>query len=106
MNIDLDPRDITLRREEARWKGTVDLMFAQFAPDGSRLEISSKRIRLDLDQVTYATASEKHSLALSQGLELAPRATLLRILVGDVESGALGSLSLPLSRISAERRAP
>ncbi len=105
-NIDLDPSDITLRREEARWKGTVDLMFAQFAPDGSRLETSSKRIRLDLDQVTYATASEKHSLALSQGLELAPRATLLRILVGDVESGALGSLSLPLNRISAERRAP
>lgn len=106
MNIDLDPRDITLRREEARWRGTVDLMFVQFAPEGSRLETSSKLIRLDLDQVTYAAATEKRSLALTQRLELASGATLLRILVGDVESGALGSLSLPLNRISAERRAP
>jgi hypothetical protein len=42
---------------------------------------------------------KKQALTLTTRLQLAPGASLLRILLRDMASGALGSVSIPLSRV-------
>lgn len=53
---------------------------------------------LRLDQATFDRTKEMGGLVLMEHLNPAPEALLLRVLVRDVVSGVLGSLTVPLRR--------
>jgi len=103
LELRLDPRDITLQQQEGRWVGTLDKMIVQLAPGEKNLKGVSHVISLRLDEPTYRQMIQMGALVLTERLEVAPGAKLLRVLVRDLPSGALGSVTVPLSHIWPER---
>jgi len=103
LEFQLDPKDITLQARDGRWEGTLDLLLVQLAPGDRHLKSTSHIANLRLNRETYERAMRDNVLALTERLELAPGASLLRVLARDIPSGALGSVSIPLSRVLSRR---
>ena len=59
---------------------------------------------LSLDQSTYDKVKQVNGLALAEHLNPEPEAALLRVLVRDVATGELGSLTVPLARLGSTAR--
>ena len=101
LTMEIDPRDITLQPREGAWMGQLDVMMVQFALDERNLRTVSHTVNLKLDRRDYLLASERGALILTERIELVPGVAMLRLLVRDVRSGALGSVSVPVSRLSS-----
>jgi len=95
----LDPQDITLQQQDGKWVGALDKMIVQLAPGERNLQGVSHVVNLQMDEATYQQMKQMGALVLTDHLEVVPEATLLRILVRDVPSGALGSVSITLQRV-------
>jgi len=98
LELRLDPQDITLQQQDGKWVGALDKMIVQLAPGEKNLQGVSHVVNLQMNEATYQQMKQRGALVLTDRLEVVPGATLLRILVRDVPSGALGSVSVPLNR--------
>jgi hypothetical protein len=61
-----------------------------------QLKTSARTNNLRLEQAMYDRVMQVHGLALAEHVDPQPDALLLRVLVRDVATGALGSLTIPL----------
>ena len=91
-------RDLTLVAQGDRWAGTVDVLFVQRGTDGKELAGELKTLNLNLVRKTYDEIMKK-GLGLTRTLPLAPGAAQLRVVVRDVGSGSIGSLTIPLTKL-------
>ena len=91
-------RDLTLVAQGDRWAGTVDVLFVQRGTDGKELAGELKTLNLNLVRKTYDEIMKK-GLGLTRNLPLAPGAAQLRVVVRDVSSGSIGSLTIPLTKL-------
>lgn len=89
-------RGATLQQHDGKWVGALDKMMVQFAPGEKNLQAVSHVVNLQMNEATYQQMKQMGALVLTDRLEVVPGATLLRILVRDVPSGALGSVSVTL----------
>lgn len=103
LELDFDPRDIQLEPKEGLWKGALDLWMVQLGPNDRHLKTASHVANLSFNQAAFERAMQVNCILLIERLDLAPDASLLRILARDVNSGALGSVSIPLSRVEPRR---
>jgi VWFA-related protein len=101
LELRLEPQDITLQQQGGKWVGALDKMIVQLAPSKGNLKGVSHVVNLQMDEATYEQVKQRGVLVLTDRLEVVPGASLLRILVRDVPSGALGSVSIPLDRARA-----
>jgi len=99
LEFQIDPRDITLEEKNQVWEGALDVLLALFDREERLLRSVSHIAYLRLTPRRYEEVRTGNALILSQRLESAPVATLLRVLVRDIRSGALGSVSIPLARV-------
>lgn len=99
LELRLDPRGITLQQQDGKWVGALDKMIVQLPPGERNLKGVSHVVNLQMDESTYQQMKQMGALVLTDRLEVVPGATLLRILVRDVPSGALGSVSITLQRV-------
>jgi VWFA-related protein len=99
IEIQVDPRDILLKPEAGQWEGVLDVWLVQLGPRDRHLKTLSHVADLRLDQPAYQRVTRSNTLALMERLELEKDAVLVRILVRDVASGFLGSVSVPVARI-------
>jgi VWFA-related protein len=93
-----DPRDIAFQPHDDIWEGTLDVKLVQIRDEEQLLKGDSRVASLRLARPEYEQAVRRKALILSERLEKAPGATLLRILGRDMRSGRLGSVSVPLNR--------
>lgn len=96
LHIELDPKQLLLRDEGHHERGAVDLYFLQQDAKGETVAAETQRIGLNLEEKQYEYLV-KAGLVLARHLTIAPQAAELRVLVRDVSSQALGSVTAPVS---------
>jgi VWFA-related protein len=99
LEIRIDARDVSLQRVGDGWQGRLDVWLVQLGPGDALLDTVSHVAGLNLDRVTYEQLRQSGELPLTERLNRDPKAVVLRALVRDVASGALGSVSIPLDRV-------
>ena len=98
--VQVDPGGVSFRKEDDRWKAELDIIYVQKDEHG--------RLMGDgiTDSVSLALTDATHEQALKDGVmrqRRVPRqagAISMRIVVRDVGSGAVGSITIPFSQIS------
>jgi hypothetical protein len=79
----------------------MDIWLVQL--DGKELHINTvaRTSTMRLKQPTYLKAMEARGLVFMEKLDVSPKAKLVRLLLRDVSSGALGSVTIPIQRFLA-----
>jgi VWFA-related protein len=101
--IQLDPSTISFRKDGDRWKATLDVAYVQKDEHG-RLTGDG-----DVDTLAMTLTEENYRTLMQQGMirqHRSPRvagATVLRIVVRDADTGAVGSVTVPMDKIPVAR---
>ncbi len=98
LEIRIDARDLSLLPVGDGWQGRLDVWLVQLGPGGALLDTVSHVAGLSLDRLTFDRVRQSGELPLAERLKRDRKAVLLRVLVRDVGSGALGSVSIPLDQ--------
>lgn len=91
--------DLQLDRE--LWRGGAEVVARFLAADGRWAgEAVAETLTLSLKPATYESALE-HGVRYSKELAIPPNAFELKLLIGNVASGKIGTLTIPLSDVPA-----
>ena len=99
LDIRIDARDVSLQPVGDGWHGRLDVWVAQLGPGDELLDTVSHVAALSLDRPTLEQVMRSGELPLVERLKRDRKAVLVRVLVRDVGSGALGSVSIPLDQV-------
>jgi hypothetical protein len=98
--VQVDPTAVSFRKEDDRWKAELDLIYVQKDEHGRLMGNGLT------DDVSLALTDASHDRMLKDGVirqRAVPRQTgavSMRIVVRDVGSGSVGSITIPFSQIS------
>ena len=98
IGLKVDHTTIGLQQEQARWQGRLDVLFVQRDDQGNEFGGVDDTVNLNLTQDTYKKLVSE-DLAYHRVVARAPAAKLLRIVVRDAASGAMGSVTVPLNKV-------
>ena len=96
--LKIDHSTIGVQQEQGRWQGRLDVLFVQRDDQGKQYAGSDDTMNLNLTQETYKKLMTD-DLAYHRVVARAPAAKLLRIVVRDAASGAIGSVTVPLNKV-------
>lgn len=96
VTVRVDPADLNLTLDAARWTGALRLQAIQIGADGDRLGGMHQEAELNLEPGTYQRALE-HGLTFEMQFKREPAAVAVRIAVTDERGGHVGSVSVPLA---------
>ncbi|MCG6924150.1 MAG: VWA domain-containing protein [Acidobacteria bacterium] len=94
--------DVLLRPAGGRWRGLLDVWLIQLGPGDELLDTVSHVADLSLTPADHGRIMRTNEIVLMERLKPREGTVLLRILVRDVTSGALGSVSIPLDRVERD----
>jgi hypothetical protein len=94
--LQIDAGDISFQSRDERHECGLDVWLVQLNRQEKQIKTNARTNKLSLDQATFDKVKEVNGLALAEHLNPEPEAALLRVLVRDVSSGELGSLTVPL----------
>lgn len=97
MVVKLDTQEIHFENKDGRWRAQLDVVFAQLAKDGRILESVKDHLDLALLPETYNSAATQGWL-YPRTVDVNPKAQKLRVVVRDLATGAVGSVSVPVSQ--------
>jgi VWFA-related protein len=87
--------DVHFDQKDGRWKAQLDVALVQLAGDGRILEDIKDHLELALQQDTYVKAAVEGYL-YPKTVNIKPEAEKLRVVVRDLATGAVGSVSVPV----------
>src|SRR5262249_14976852 len=102
--IQIDPATVSFRKDGDRWKATLDVAYVQ-KDDHGGLKGSG-----EVDDLSLAFTEENYRKLMQQNMihqHRSPRATgatILRIDVRDADTGAVGSITVPIDKIPIARQ--
>jgi VWFA-related protein len=96
--LKIDHTTIGLQQEQSRWQGRLDVLFVQRDDQGNEYNGFDDQVNLNLTQETYNKLIADN-LSYHRVVPRAAAAKLLRIVVRDASSGAIGSVTVPLNRV-------
>ncbi len=99
LQIQLDANDVLLKPVSDVRQGKLDIWLIEFGAKNRLLKTASHLADLRLNPATYKRAMRTGNLLLIERLTPATKTALLRVLVRDVGSGALGSVTIPMEQI-------
>ncbi len=99
LELSLDPRNVSLLPGQGFWTGKLDVWLVQLGRADKLLDAVSHIADLRLNDPVFASVMRANKLVLMERLELKRRTELVRVLVRDVGSGTLGSVSIPVDRV-------
>jgi VWFA-related protein len=97
--VQINPSALSFRKEDDRWKATLDIAYVQKDARGA-LKGSG-----EVENLSLALTDENYRRLMQQGFirqhrsPRAPGATVLRIVVRDADSGSVGSVTVPFDKI-------
>jgi hypothetical protein len=100
IDLHVDPIGITLKPQGGRWVGSLEIGAQKFGPTSHELKGKSSVMNLNLKQVTYESV-EREGLSFTNQAEIPPGIDRIRVVVRDIPSGAIGSLSIPVKPAAA-----
>lgn len=103
VQVTVDPRDVTFTERNDRWAGAVDFILVELSAEGKNLKGFDSTFEMNLKPETHERIL-RQGLNLGQLLPFVRGATRIRVVVRDAATGAIGSVSLPLSSLVPERR--
>ncbi len=103
LDLNLDARDISFTAAQGGWQCALDVWLVQLNDRERHLKTTARANNLRLDPLTYQRIMRAQGLMLVEKLKPSSPATLLRVLVRDIASGALGSVTIPLRSILSAR---
>jgi VWFA-related protein len=95
--LGIDPRNINLEQKDGRWSGRLDLLFVQ-SGQGSKSQAMQDSVDLKLEPASYRKVVEK-GFVFTKAVERVQGATELRVVVRDVTTGSVGSVTIPLAEV-------
>ncbi len=96
--------DLALSQQSAVWTGKLDIFVVQRDDVGQHATVSGKTVGLRLKPATYQRAISE-GLTFDERIEAKPAVgSSLRIVVVDVNSGRIGSVTVPASALVASAR--
>jgi len=103
LNLTVDITDLQMKQDHHQWTGGVEIVIAQRGPDGNIVSGSARKhsVTLNLKEDLY-TQLQKQGLSLSFPVTLDPHSVQLKVLVRDTNSGAIGSVGIPLNKTAGE----
>lgn len=94
-----DLASLDLEQDQGLWKGKAEFVARFMAADGTQAgDVFSKTIVLNLRPETYA-AFLRSGLPYRQELTIPAKAVELKLLIGNLASGKIGTLTIPLTEI-------
>jgi VWFA-related protein len=97
-HLRLDPAALSLRQSPGGWMGKVEEMFIELNAEGHEVARISETKQFQID-AAYKQTFDIQGGKLTQAIELAPGAVKLSIVVRDMASGRVGSLTIPLEKL-------
>ena len=101
--IGVDPRDIAFRPEESEWACDLDVWLVQLDRREKHLETIARTNKLRLGQLDYERIMRTRGLVLPEKMKPSNKSLLVRVMVRDLSSGALGSVTIPIRRMIDEK---
>ena len=95
--VQLDATGLSLRQEKGEVRGAIELYYALIPPDG-KAKTTNAKVSLNLKDDQFQQVL-RNGLVLPKDIAGPANATRLRILVRDAESGAAGSLDVPVRAV-------
>jgi VWFA-related protein len=95
----IDSTQVNLQQQSDHWVGRLDVLFIQRDNDGQQYNGLDDTISLRFTAESYQKFV-KNGFVYSKMVDRSDRAKTLRIVVRDSATGAIGSLTVPLARIS------
>lgn len=99
-DVGLDLHEILLQESDGRHKGGIEMVFVQKDANARVMSIDSKTIAFNFEQKRYEGFLTS-GLVMTRRLPLAPATTQVRLVVRDFQSGATGSVTIPLKSFFA-----
>jgi VWFA-related protein len=97
--LQIDASDIAFQSNGEKHECGLDVWLVQLDGQEKQIKTRARTNNLSLDQATFDKVKQVNGLALAEHLNPEPEAVLLRVLVRDVTTGQLGSLTVPLRRL-------
>lgn len=94
--------DLSLTQQDALWDGKLDIFLVQRDQEALRAKVTGLTIGLRLKQATYRRAM-KEGLTFDERLDGKLNGGSLRVVVIDVVSGRIGSITVPTAALVAQR---
>lgn len=94
--------DLALKQQNSVWAGKLDIFLVQRDQEALRAKVSGLTVGLRLKPVTYQRAI-KQGLTFDQRIESKQLEGSLRVVVVDVTSGRIGSVTVPSRALVAAR---
>jgi hypothetical protein len=95
----IDHSTVSLQPDQSRWLGRLDVLFVQRDDQGKQYDGVDDTINLTLTQDTYHKFLVD-DLHYHRVVPRSAKARILRIVVRDAASGAMGSVTIPLAKIT------
>jgi len=102
LRVTVSGSDLTLTQQNAIWAGKLDIFLVQRDQEALRAKVSGHTIGLRLKPATYQRAI-KQGLTFDERLDEKQGAGSLRVVVVDVSSGRMGSVTVPTAALMAQR---
>lgn len=99
-DLDLTQQNLAATKQEL-WSGKVDIFLVQRDDTGHRAKVTGQTVGLHLKPATYQHAVSD-GLTFDQRIQLGPKAPVgsLRVVVVDVNSGRIGSVTVPAAALA------
>jgi hypothetical protein len=95
LQVGLDPKQFLLKEADNRQKGALDMAFVQRDAAGNLLVADRQHFEVNFDQKQYEFLS-KAGMILQRRVAVLPQADEIRVVVRDLGSGAIGSVTIPV----------
>lgn len=102
LELSVDPRAILLHADGDMWTGALDIWTVQLGINDLELKTSTQVGQLRLPDALLERALKTGGLPFQQRVELSPAALLLRLLVRDLHSGAIGTVTIPVKSVRVD----
>lgn len=93
--VRIDPKQLLLQEAQGEQRGAIDLLFAQRELAGNTLAAEKLHLDLKLPQAQYEYLA-KAGMVLEHNMTINPQSVAVAVIVRDVGSGAIGSLTIPV----------
>ncbi|MGA8671300.1 MAG: VWA domain-containing protein [Terracidiphilus sp.] len=94
--------DLDLAQQNAIWAGKLDIFLVQRDQEAVRAKVTGLTVGLRLKPVTYQRAM-KEGLTFDERLDAKQAGGSLRVIVIDINSGRIGSVTVPTAALVAQR---
>jgi len=104
--VQVNPAGIGFKKDGDRWKAEIDIVYVQKDEHGRLLgDGVTDNLSLALTDATYAKAA-KDGFIRQHRIPRQPGATNMRVVVRDVGTGSVGSVTIPFSQIAGSVQEP